>query len=90
MDILDKKGKLRKERKRRLTHGDAQEADDDLDTSDDVEGLDDAPPDDPIVGAPSEGEAEHVLEDQERGEGFHRDITCSIFPTQQKSEITHW
>lgn len=51
-------------------HGDAEEADGDLDAGDDVEGLGDAVLQDPVVGAPGQAEAEHVLEDEERREGL--------------------
>ena len=58
-------------------HGDAEQTDADLDAGDDVEGLDDAVAQDPLVGGPGQGEAEHVLEDQQAGEGFDRDVTYS-------------
>lgn len=57
-----------------LTHWDAEQADGDLDAREDVERAADAIADDPLKGVPGEGEAEHVLEDQEAGEGFDGDI----------------
>ena len=56
------------------THRDAEQAYGDLNAADDVEGLDDAELDDPIVRTPGDGEAEHVLEDHQGGEGLDGDV----------------
>ena len=65
-------------------HGNAQKADGNLDTRDDYEGVDDAVLEYPAIGGPGQGEGEHILEDQERGEGLDRDVT---FRKRQSTSI---
>ena len=58
----------------RLTHGNTQQADRDLNAPEHVEGTHDATIDDPVVGAPGKTEAEEVLEHEEASKRFDGEV----------------
>ena len=60
----------------RLTHWNTQEADSDLDTRNGDHGRPNATINDPVVGLPSQGEAEEVLKDDHACEALDSQVTC--------------
>jgi hypothetical protein len=62
-----------------LTHGDAEQADDDLHRGEDVEQGPSLGPggDQPVEGAQRQGAAEDVLEDDHAGEALDGQVACS-------------
>ena len=59
----------------KLTHGNAQETNTDLDARNNDEDLLDATLCEPAVGSESQAKGEYIFEDEETCEGFDGDIT---------------
>jgi hypothetical protein len=60
----------------KLTHGYGEQADSELDTSDNVECPAYAKMQEPVVRTPCESETKKVLEHQETRECLHSDLSC--------------
>lgn len=61
------------------THGYTQQTHANLNTSNDHEDVLRVREHDPVVGEVCQDEAEHVLEDEEAGEGFDGDLAWGIY-----------
>lgn len=76
IEIVEEKGELyQRECIERLTHGDADEAYDDLDDGNGNQGVLYTALDEPVIGEKRQDEAKDVLEDDHEGETFNGEIS---------------
>lgn len=69
-----------------LTHGNTQQTNSYLHARDDIESFQNPGLNQPVVRAPGEAEAEHVLEDKEAGECFNSDIASESLALEDRKD----